>query len=427
MSVPAPGMQNRSYVATLAALAVLILAIGYQLRPARQHDEPAPTESELARLTLLSERRSLDDTTAFLSRIANQVWAGVVRLRLDGSSGAWSGVIWNDDLIATGWDGVEVPRSAAVTAAGREQPSAVVVWTPRYAVAGLRRPAGLGTAPVRRRAPLRSGDQVLAVWTTGRDPGFVSGRYVERAAAQCGEVAFDHVRSTIALQSSMIGGGLFDLEGNVIALVATCGGREMALPADEVDRLLALAAAPEERLRAARGMFVEPMSEAEAEHFRAPSGVLVREVWEGMAADRAGVRPGDVVSAIAGESVMSPDDFAARAATTDPIVLRVLRRRRPLEIALAATATASGTAPPDSVLGLRFDTPDAGRRVASVWPDGPARRAGIREEDRILRIDGVAVIDDDAARRALERATRAKAAVFIEFRRGRQKRGVLVR
>jgi serine protease Do len=58
----------------------------------------------------------------------------------------------------------------------------------------------------------------------------------------------------------------------------------------------------------------------------ARAGVLVRSVDRGGPADRADVRPGDLIVAAAGADVTNPDDLRARlAAATDDLLLTVVR------------------------------------------------------------------------------------------------------
>ena len=57
---------ERRYIATLAAAAAGILLVGFWLRPSQPTADkqvPAPSQTELSRLTQITQRRSLDDMT----------------------------------------------------------------------------------------------------------------------------------------------------------------------------------------------------------------------------------------------------------------------------------------------------------------------------------------------------------------------------
>jgi S1-C subfamily serine protease len=79
------------------------------------------------------------------------------------------------------------------------------------------------------------------------------------------------------------------------------------------------------------GMECEPLSAQLAQYFGVKGGVLVRSVQPGSPAESAGLRAGDVISAIAGQRLMNAQDVGSclrSHATGDVIPLSVTRDRK---------------------------------------------------------------------------------------------------
>ncbi len=87
---------------------------------------------------------------------------------------------------------------------------------------------------------------------------------------------------------------------------------------------------------ALEGATIEPL-EPDHPAFGEADGVVVSTVERGSAADRAGLRPGDLVSAVNREPVASPSDLDARlAAATGTVALTVWRDGREMLLVLEA-------------------------------------------------------------------------------------------
>ena len=74
---------KRRYIATLAFVAAAILLVGYWLRsnqPTNDEQVQAPSQTELSRLTRITQRRSLDDITDYFRTVADEVQTSVVAL-----------------------------------------------------------------------------------------------------------------------------------------------------------------------------------------------------------------------------------------------------------------------------------------------------------------------------------------------------------
>ena len=93
------------------------------------------------------------------------------------------------------------------------------------------------------------------------------------------------------------------------------------------------------------GVTVSPLSDQLAEYFGVKQGVLVSAVTSGSAAAAAGIRAGDVITAVNGQSVSTSADItrALRENSGDSAEIAVTRDRKPLS--LKATLPARTTRP----------------------------------------------------------------------------------
>ena len=174
-------------------------------------------------------------------------------------------------------------------------------------------------------------------------------------------------------------------------------------------------------------------------------GVIVNSVRQGSAAERAGIRQGDVITAINDAAVSDTNAFRNRVASNPPgaqVTLTVLRDNREQKIQAtlgefsAETAQAEQrdsngqTSQGEGKLGLSVEplTPDivselklkAGTQgvvVDSVDPTGPASVAGIQRGDVIQEVNHQIVRSADDLRNALAK-TGSGPALFLINRRG---------
>jgi S1-C subfamily serine protease len=106
--------------------------------------------------------------------------------------------------------------------------------------------------------------------------------------------------------------------------------------------------------RGRHGVTIAPLTEQLAAYFGAKEGVLVTAVVEGSAAEKAGVRAGDVITSVDGSPVRSPVDLTRalrdRAGDTE-ITLGLVRDRKELSLkaGLGAAQQSQRAAPPRQV------------------------------------------------------------------------------
>jgi S1-C subfamily serine protease len=424
--VNASGGPNLKYVATLTLAAVLILTVGWFIRPRNEAAAPAerPSEGELARLARLAERRSLENMTAYFAGVAEDVDSSVVRT----PTGDATGLVWNGTTIVTAYP--KHPGSGDVmpgaTAGG--PPSDAADWGPHVPVTAMRRPdTALALSPVHRRTTaVEPGDWVVAVWRTREGRAFAMGTALQTARLTCGTISTEEVLCSLPLSETMTGGGLFDAAGSLVGVIASCGDRVRAITPGGVDAMLARAATAEQQLLIRFGLVAGALDPDERAYFEPAEGVLVREVWTGSPSDAAGLEPGDLILSLDGTPLAAPDRLAPLAASERmPATLGIRRGRRPLTISVPASGAASDpkTGPAPTV-GLLWEPPARGFPVETVVPGSAAARAGITSGDRIVRVDGAAPRSQEQAERLL--AAYQSRPVFVTIERGRRRLGVVL-
>ncbi len=167
-------------------------------------------------------------------------------------------------------------------------------------------------------------------------------------------------------------------------------------------------------------------------------GALVSGVTPGGAAEKAGIKRGDVITGYQGRPVVDTNSFRNEIAATKPgttIALQVLRDGRSSEVkATLAENTARGNArgegedregaasgkygltvepvTPDIARQLNLDRDTRGVVITDVDPAGAAASAGLREGDVIQQVNGKPVGSAEEVRSALN-ASGDKPAVLL--------------
>jgi Do/DeqQ family serine protease len=155
-------------------------------------------------------------------------------------------------------------------------------------------------------------------------------------------------------------------------------------------------------------------------------GAFVTQVVQGSAAERAGIKIGDIITSINGTSVKTPTDLRNAIGLLrvgQKAELALLRDGKPQRVnAVIAEAPAPPTAsikPADINKGLEgaslIDAPGhGGALVRGVEPGSPAAQAGLRSDDLIV---GANQANVDSVRQLHQRA-QGIATLVLEVRRG---------
>jgi regulator of sigma E protease len=114
---------------------------------------------------------------------------------------------------------------------------------------------------------------------------------------------------------------------------------------------------------------------------------VVGSVTAGSAADRAGIKPGDLITSVAGKQIDTWDRLELQIMTRPGREVPIVVRRNGQELTLKVT--------PDTEkkyqVGELGVVPDVHPQITAITPDEPAARAGLEAGDAVIAINGKAV------------------------------------
>lgn len=380
--------RDPKYVAILALASALILIVGNWLKPERNESDGSPnaSPSEIQRLQQLTNRRSIENISTYFADLASEVEPFVLRVSNPGGSS----ILWSPTrLIAAAGEGRFPDRVEVRGPSGDVIPAETTAAGPHLPLVELREESTLRPFGARlRRAAARGlppGAWALAVWRQADGlPVHASGRALSSKDVTCGDAETRAVMVDMALDASMRGGGLFDLDGALVAVIAPCEGRWLALEARVVDEIFPPEDALEHRMLRRYGMRVSQLKEAEYDLFNSDYGMVVRETWRSHNASEAGLLPGDVIIQVDGMPVTASDDLEL---LTLPVArevfdLTLLREGKEQNVALHARAAVGGDA------AVKLGVTNPGLLMARISPDSAAARGGARSGDRLIMLAG---------------------------------------
>ena len=243
------------------------------------------------------------------------------------------------------------------------------------------------------------------------------------------------IQTDAAVNPGNSGGPLFNMRGEVIGINSQIYSRSGGYQGIAFAIPINVAAQVKEQLvkygkveRGRIGVAIQEVSQSLAQSFGLdkPRGALVASVEPGGPADKAGIKPGDVLLAVNGKAV-------DRSAELPPLVAAVKPGSKASfdvwrDGAKRTMAVAVGELKPDQVarasseqredggkLGLALRQGDEGLVVERA--SGPAARAGIQRGDVVVAVNGKQVKSAEELRSA---AAKAKGNVALLVKRGDQ-------
>ena len=225
------------------------------------------------------------------------------------------------------------------------------------------------------------GDLVLAIGNPyGVGQTVTSGIVSALARTDVGRSDFSYfIQTDAAVNPGNSGGALVNMQGELVgvnsSIYSRSGGSDgigFAIPAEMVRHFVDVAINEGTVLRPWLGVKGQSVSAAiaESQGLTRPIGIIIEEVFEDGPADKAGVKPGDIVTQIDGQDIfdeMGLKYFAALHRPNDTAEITIFRAGR------SRTLTAPMALPPgasDSELLYISGThhPFAGMRVAELSP-----------------------------------------------------------
>lgn len=346
-----------------------------------------------------------------------------------------SGLVLTNRHVVDGAERVMVRMSD-----GREFSASVVGADPNTDVAVIRLdlPKGetLTAAALGDSDELGVGDWVLAMGSPlGLDfsvtAGIVSatGRSIGILAGEGDAPLEAFIQTDAAINKGNSGGPLVDLDGRVIGINSAIesptgyyAGYGFAVPIDVARKVANDLVQYGEVRRPRLGVQVADVTAADAKVFELPSlqGAVARAVQPGTAAERAGLRMGDVIVALDGEAVRNASDLTTALAEKQPgdeVTLGIIRYGERLDRTakleqfersgdgrVASQSSARG----ENLLGFDAQplTPELARRmridfdegfvITNVQPLSGAAAAGVRPGQILRKIDGEEITSERA-------------------------------
>jgi len=348
-----------------------------------------------------------------------------------------SGFVWSSEgIIVTNNHVVEGASSITVNFSdGTQLPARLIGVDPDSDVAVLRVDAkNLLAAPVGTSADLLIGETVIAVGNPFGLSGTVTtgvvsalGRSVP--SKEAGRTFTDFIQTDASINPGNSGGPLLNIEGRVIGIntmiFANAQGIGFAIPVDRAKKVIVDILRYGQVHSAWIGAVTATITPEEARRtgLRASRGALVARVISGSPAQAAGLRTGDIITAVAGRPVDSREAFSTLTATVaagQPLPLTVARDGKTESISVRPSE-----APHD--LGLRILWEIAGLRVAdqnrTVVIDEIARGSrseniGLAQGDVIVGVNGVEIASVKDLNQALTQSAE-RSSVVLQVARGR--------
>ncbi len=288
----------------------------------------------------------------------------------------------------------------------------------------------------------RIGDWVVAVGNPFGLGGTVTAGIISARGRDIGSGPYDDfLQVDAAVNRGNSGGPTFNLEGEVIgvntAIFSPSGGNvgiAFAIPASLASEVVADLMDDGTIERGWLGVQIQPVTDdiAESLGLAEAQGALITEPQDGSPAKKAGLKSGDIVTAVNGELVEDPKDLARTIAKVKPgekteLTLWRDGKSRAVTVEIGKLdepeSAAADIQPGPSTDGHELKEfgmtvvpaeSGSGLMITAIEPDGLAAERGMREGDIIVAVNNtdVKTVEDVAA--AVKNATEAgrKAVLF---------------
>ena len=386
-------------------------------------------------------------------------------------------VVTNNHVIAPAGRGATV-ESITVTLQDRKEYTAKLIGrdpTSDLAVLKITAPAPLPFVKFGDSSRARVGDWIVAIGQPFGLGGTVTAGIVSAVHRSTGSGPFDSfIQTDAAINQGNSGGPMFDLNGNVIGInsqiYSQSGGNigiGFAIPATEAQPIINKLMAGQSIKRGYLGVGIMPVTDdvAAALGLASKQGEIIARVEPNGPGAKAGLRQGDVVTAVGGKPVTQDQTLSYLVANTapgtvtrldvirdgKPTTLNATVSVRPAEDQLASIAggddDADGipdgdggtTAPASSSLGLTVQplTPDIARSIgvdstvqgvviSMVDPASDAAQKSLRRGDVITAVNGTPVRTGADVARVVQAAKAAgRPQVLLSVTRQRQPGGLV--
>ncbi|MDQ1833653.1 DegQ family serine endoprotease [Massilia scottii] len=357
--------------------------------------------------------------------------------------GAGSGfIISPDGVILTNAHVVRDAKEVTVKLQDRREYRAKVLGSdPKTDVAVLKIDAkNLPVVPIGKSSDLKVGEWVLAIGSPfGLDSSVTAGVVSAKGRSLPDDSYVPFIQTDVAVNPGNSGGPLFNTKGEVVGINSqiysqTGGymGLSFAIPIDVAYRIKDQIVSTGKVQHAKLGIAIQEVNQGFADSFKldSPEGALVSNVEKGGAADKAGLKSGDIIRKLNGQPIIASGDLPAMLSVAQPgdkVTLDVWRDGKIVRID-ARLANASDKIAQDerepgagadqsAKLGLALRPLDPNEKRQSgisaglVIEDaaGAASNAGVQPGDVLLSVNGRTVNSVEQVRDVVGKASKSVA------------------
>jgi serine protease Do len=356
--------------------------------------------------------------------------------------GAGSGFIVSPDgVILTNAHVVRDASEVTVKLQDRREFRAKVLGSdPKTDVAVLKIDAkNLPVVPIGRSSSLQVGEWVLAIGSPFGLESSVTAGVVSAKGRWLPSDSTPFIQTDVAVNPGNSGGPLFNTRGEVIGInsqiYSQTGGYQglsFAIPIDVAARIKDQIVATGKVQHAKLGVSIQEVGQDFADSFKleSPEGALVSNVERGGAADKAGIKPGDVIRKANGQAIVASGDLPAMLTLARPgekVALDVWRDGKTVRLN-ATLANANDKADNEQPAGLAaveggsklglalrplepIEKRQSGIASGLVIEDarGAAATAGVEPGDVLLSVNGRPVSTVDQVRDMVGKSTKSVA------------------
>ena len=232
------------------------------------------------------------------------------------------------------------------------------------------------------------------------------------------------IQTDASINPGNSGGALINLRGELVgintAIIAPGGGNVgigFAIPSNMTQAIIGQLATSGEVRRGKLGVVIQDLSSELADAFGLQpdeSGVLVSEVAANSAADRAGIRAGDVVLKVNGDVVKNTAELRAKLGVwligkslTFDLLRNNVRFEKVVDLDQPGQGLTDGQRYNPNLAGAVLTEERDRVKLKSIEPDSPAALTGLRPGDRILSVNRIQIrsLDEFAAAAEQPRST----------------------
>ncbi|MEO7954791.1 MAG: DegQ family serine endoprotease [Polaromonas sp.] len=358
-------------------------------------------------------------------------------------------IVSADGIILTNAHVVRDAKEVTVKLTDRREFRAKVLGAdPKTDVAVLKINAkDLPVATLGKTSDLKVGEWVLAIGSPfGFENTVTAGVVSAKGRSLPDDSAVPFIQTDVAINPGNSGGPLFNTRGEVVGInsqiYTRSGGYQgvsFAIPIDIAKKIETQIVATGKVEHARLGVAVQEVNQAFADSFKLdkPEGALVSSVVKGSPADKAGLKSGDVIRQVNGQTIVSSGDLPAvigLASPGDTVKLSVWRQGAPTEL----TATLANANDKSAQVASDKGTPGQGKLGLALRPlqpdekqqagvdsglliqqaSGPAAMAGVQAGDVLLSVNGVPVKSIEQVRTVVAKSDKS---VALLIQRGEDK------